>query len=148
MKVLIAIDGSDIATAALQRALRTLGPNVEFVVVEVIDPVDRVSALRSAAFDPELVRSALQDLRGDAEQHVAAAQSQLTAGGAREAEAIVLEGRAGEVLVDYAQQGGVDLVVLGTHGRSGLARTLLGSVAEYVVRHLHGVPVLLFHPEE
>jgi len=60
----------------------------------------------------------------------------------------VLEGRAGEALVNYAQQGGFDLVVLGTHGRSGLARTLLGSVAEYVVRHLHGVPVLLFHPEE
>ena len=54
MKVLIAIDGSDIATAALQRALRTLGPNVEFVIVEVIDPVDRVSALRSAAFDRSL----------------------------------------------------------------------------------------------
>lgn len=148
MKVLVAVDGSDVATAALQRALRTLGPNVEFVVVEVIDPVDRVSALRSAAFDPELVRIALQDLREDAEQHVAAARSLLATEGATEVEAIVLEGRAGEALVDYAQQGGFDLVVLGTHGRSGLARRLLGSVAEYVVRHLHGVPVLLFHPEE
>lgn len=147
-KVLIAVDGSEVATEALQCALRTVGTDARFVVAEVIDPVDRVSALGAAAFDPELIRDALDDLRDDAEQHVAEARERIVAAGAQDVDTRVLEGRAGDALVDYARRGEFDLVVLGTHGRSGLARTLMGSVAEYVVRNLHGTPVLLFHPGE
>jgi nucleotide-binding universal stress UspA family protein len=44
-------------------------------------------------------------------------------------------------ILDYADENGVDLVVMGTHGRTGLDRVLLGSVAEKVVR-LAPVPVL------
>src|SRR5690554_644857 len=104
MKTLVAVDGSETATKALERALGMLGPEVHYVVVEVIDPVDRVNALRSAAFNPDLVQAALRDLREDAEQHVAAADTHLTDAGAKHVESSVLEGRAGEVLVDYAQQ--------------------------------------------
>ena len=40
-----------------------------------------------------------------------------------------------KVLVDFANKQNVDMIVLGTHGRSGLEHLLMGSVAEYVVRH-------------
>ena len=46
----------------------------------------------------------------------------------------LLEGRAGPEIVRYAREQRIDLIVLGTHGRTGLTRALLGSVAEYVVR--------------
>lgn len=46
----------------------------------------------------------------------------------------LLEGRAGPETVRYAREQRIDLIVLGTHGRTGLTRALLGSVAEYVVR--------------
>jgi nucleotide-binding universal stress UspA family protein len=49
-------------------------------------------------------------------------------------------------IVDLAREGGYDLVVVGTHGRTGLRHALLGSVAERVVRK-SGCPVLSIHPE-
>ena len=54
-----------------------------------------------------------------------------------------LQGNPGPDLVNFAQENKVDLIVLGTHGRSGILRLLMGSVAEYVVRHAH-CPVVTF----
>jgi nucleotide-binding universal stress UspA family protein len=42
--------------------------------------------------------------------------------------------RPAEAIVDYARQAGIDLIVMGTHGRSGMSQLLVGSVAERVVR--------------
>ena len=50
-------------------------------------------------------------------------------------------GDPARVVCDYAQKSGHDLVVMGTHGRTGLSRVLAGSVAENIVRHC-AVPVL------
>ena len=44
-------------------------------------------------------------------------------------------GRPDELITMLAEQGGYDLIVMGTHGRRGLLRAMLGSVAERVVRH-------------
>jgi glycine betaine transporter len=52
-----------------------------------------------------------------------------------------LRGVPEKEIVDLAEREHVDLIVMGTHGRSGLSRVLLGSVAESVVRHAH-CPVL------
>lgn len=46
----------------------------------------------------------------------------------------VIFGRPATAIVEYAEQEGIDLIVMGTHGRSGVAHLLLGSVAERVVR--------------
>jgi universal stress protein A len=56
-------------------------------------------------------------------------------------------GTAPEEIVDYAQEHDIDLIVMGTHGRTGLARVLLGSVAETVVRTAP-CPVLTVHSPE
>lgn len=53
----------------------------------------------------------------------------------------LLEGSPSREIVRYAEDGGVDLIVMGTHGRGGIDRLLLGSVAERVVRSSE-VPVL------
>jgi nucleotide-binding universal stress UspA family protein len=53
----------------------------------------------------------------------------------------VLQGDPVETIADYAGEYGVDLVVMGTHGRGGVSRMLLGSVTERVVRTAP-VPVL------
>jgi nucleotide-binding universal stress UspA family protein len=47
---------------------------------------------------------------------------------------VVLEGDPASEIVDYARDAGIDLIVMGTHGRSGLERLLMGSVAEKVMR--------------
>ncbi|WP_132058832.1 universal stress protein [Halorussus amylolyticus] len=52
------------------------------------------------------------------------------------------EGKASEKIVEYADENDIDLIVMGTHGRTGIRHALLGSVAEKVVRH-SSVPVLM-----
>lgn len=50
---------------------------------------------------------------------------------------IFLEGDPGTEIVRYAQEAGIDLIVMGTHGRTGVERLLTGSVAEQVLRGAH-----------
>lgn len=61
--------------------------------------------------------------------------------GVNDVESVVREGHPGKVILDFAQEQKMDLIVMGTHGRRGLDRILLGSVTEEVVR-LSPVPVL------
>ena len=51
------------------------------------------------------------------------------------AKTLILEGAPGSVICDEAERHGYDLIVVGSHGRTGIKRYLLGSVAERVVRH-------------
>ncbi|HJL33241.1 MAG TPA: universal stress protein, partial [Polyangiaceae bacterium LLY-WYZ-15_(1-7)] len=55
--------------------------------------------------------------------------------------ALVVSESPAKGIVDYAEKEGVDLIVISTHGRTGLRRMMIGSVAERVVRHAH-CPVL------
>jgi len=57
----------------------------------------------------------------------------------------VLMGDAGPTIIAVANQTNADLIVMGTHGRRGLSRLLMGSVAEYVLRHA-ACPVLTIKP--
>ena len=50
-------------------------------------------------------------------------------------EEVILEGDAGEEIVNFAEKNNIDLIVVGTLGRGGIERFLMGSVAEKVVRH-------------
>ncbi len=59
---------------------------------------------------------------------------------------VVLLGTPHEVIVDYAKKINADIVIMGTYGRSGLGRVLLGSTTERVMRRAH-CPVLPIHPE-
>ncbi len=56
-------------------------------------------------------------------------------------ESILVEGNASQRILRIAQEQHCDLIILGTHGRTGLSRVLLGSVAEDVIRH-SPIPVL------
>jgi nucleotide-binding universal stress UspA family protein len=57
----------------------------------------------------------------------------------------VVLGDAAEEILNYAQSAGVDLIIMGTHGRKGLERIIFGSVAERVVKNSQ-VPVLTVNP--
>lgn len=78
---------------------------------------------------------AIDQLRRDAEQGLAAAKREAEALGAHRVDTELLVGPAWGAIVDAAREHEIDLVVIGTHGRTGLSRVLLGSVAENVVRH-------------
>jgi nucleotide-binding universal stress UspA family protein len=60
-------------------------------------------------------------------------------------EATVITGDASEQIVNFVESKGIDLVIMGTHGRMGLDKVIFGSVAERVVKTARG-PVLLINP--
>lgn len=79
-------------------------------------------------------------LRRDAEAHITPMIQTAKERGV-EAEARVVFGHIAEVILDVASKDRVDMILMGTHGRTGLARATLGSIAEDVVRHAE-VPVI------
>lgn len=56
-------------------------------------------------------------------------------------------GSPGQGIIEYSGSHGIDLIALATHGRSGVGRVILGSVADYVIRH-SDLPILLIHPNK
>ncbi len=59
---------------------------------------------------------------------------------------VILEGLAGETIVEYAKVNRINLIAMATHGRSGVGRTILGSVADLVLRE-SGLPILIVRPQ-
>ncbi|HMB53004.1 MAG TPA: universal stress protein [Thermoanaerobaculia bacterium] len=82
----------------------------------------------------------MRDAGADAEARLDEAAEKLRREGL-EVEVVAQEGYAPEVIVDAAERHAVDLIAMGTHGRTGLAHLLLGSTAERVVQHA-GCPVM------
>ena len=146
--VLVPVDGSDVCLAAVSCALNASGPGGRITLIAVVDTVSQVMHMGSAAAVPEITQSVLDAARQTAAEDLAAAEAYVAKAGGSVAHTEILDGRPGDVIVEYATRGGYDLVAMGTHGRSGLRRGIMGSVAEHVVRHLHGIPVLLIHPAE
>jgi nucleotide-binding universal stress UspA family protein len=81
-----------------------------------------------------LPESYLQEVEEEAQRGMAAALARVTAAGLT-GESVVLYGVPFQEIIDAAKARQVDLIVMGTHGRTGLMHVLLGSVAERVVQH-------------
>jgi nucleotide-binding universal stress UspA family protein len=67
--------------------------------------------------------------------------------GDKSIQTIVKEGDSGDAILDAAKESGVDIIVMGTHGRRGLDKILMGSVAEKVLRHSN-VPLFIIPSKE
>jgi nucleotide-binding universal stress UspA family protein len=61
--------------------------------------------------------------------------------------ALIMSTKPAAAIVSYARESGVDLIVMGTHGRGGVAHFLMGSVAEQVVRTAPAPVLTIRHPE-
>src|SRR5512141_1453785 len=129
-KILVPTDFSDLATAALREAGKmaskegaelialyadTFDPPMEFTSREIEDVVHSIEHSRKRAHE-ELERCIGQNVPPDVRT-----------------QAVVVEDLPVPAIIGYATRNGVDLIVMGTHGRTGIPRFLLGSVAERVV---------------
>ena len=139
--ILVATDFSDASELALEYA-RVVAQRFG-AGLRVLHVVETPMPLGSELYVP--------DLKTVAERAVVEAQQQLAATMATisgdDVIGQVLVGHAAKKIVEYADDHDVDMIVMGTHGRSGLPHVLLGSVAEKVVRKA-GCPVLTVRPSE
>jgi nucleotide-binding universal stress UspA family protein len=137
--VLVPYDGSEPAQAALAHAL-ALGPNAgAIVVVTIVDetPIISQSATTVTAYDPTPLFEALDE---QARAVLADATARCTAAGVTPRTEIVHDAPVPGILATM-QKYRCDLVVMGTHARTGVARTFLGSTTEGVLRS-SDVPIL------
>jgi nucleotide-binding universal stress UspA family protein len=87
----------------------------------------------------------MQELADGAQRHLEEWRDEAARLGAPSVEVVKAIGEPAHEIVAYAAEQGIDLLVLGTHGRSGLEHALMGSIAERVVRKAH-CPVLTVRP--
>jgi nucleotide-binding universal stress UspA family protein len=131
LKILVAYDGSPEADRALDWATRL--PDAVATVIGVV-PTLAGSEPIADAVDPTVQPDAFRDeLRTAAEK--------LTAAGV-EATALARAGNPAQVVIETAEAGGFDLILIGTRGRHAIERFLFGSTAERVAWHAT-TPVLL-----
>jgi nucleotide-binding universal stress UspA family protein len=136
MKILVAIDGSDFSQAALQSVIARPWPaGTEVKVLNVVEPPSLLMGREMAGYDPEF-EVVWKALRGQAKHLVEKAAEKL-----RETKFNVstelVEGDPKSQIIDIAHEWRADMIVLGSHGRTGINRFLIGSVSQGVVRHAH-----------
>lgn len=140
-RILVPTDFSDCAGVAAQWAAplaRLLGAAVE--VVTVVDTTHFAEIYGDEAYRTERITQihgeAMQQLEGFARRHFPGLQS---------VSCDVRDGNTFLEILQAAREKGCDLIVMGTHGRTGLAHLLIGSVAEKVVRK-SPIPVVTVRP--
>jgi nucleotide-binding universal stress UspA family protein len=134
MKILIAIDESKFSQAAVQSVVaRPWPPDTEIRVLHVVEPPSLLLGREMTAHDPEF-EAVWKALREQAKALVANATEGLRKSGLNVTSALV-EGNPKSQIIDVASHWQADLIVLGSHGRKGLDRFLMGSVSEAVFRH-------------
>jgi len=140
-KILVPLDGSKFSECILEhvKAIATGCDVPQVVLLWVIEPIRHVYEMGE-----EWRRNSEKNAEAAATEYL----SQVAAGLQEEdiaAETTVVRGQAAEEILDYVKNNQVDLVMMSTHGRSGISRWFLGSVAERVVRHCVA-PVLVASP--
>jgi nucleotide-binding universal stress UspA family protein len=127
MKVLLATDGSKFSEAATRAILSQCQPKgTEVKVLNVVDLPLLIPTLYAAQFREESLKHG--------EELVRRAEQPLVKAGYK-VETVVEEGDPKSKIVEDAAQWKADLIILGSHGRTGMDRFLMGSVSEAVARH-------------
>lgn len=147
-QILVPLDGSATSEQVLPWALALGQPaSALFTLLHVVNPSARSELQIDWPEDADdVVEIAQQRIRA-AERYLHIVAERLRGEGAKVETRIVIERQAATAILDEAQNGQNTLIALATHGRSGVARLLLGSVADKIVRGA-SVPVLVYRPQD
>ena len=144
--ILVPLDGSQLAEQILEPAL-ALGRlmHAEYTLLRIVEPL----TLRD--YDPVSARAHLsertnEEVRREAEEYLAAIAERLRADGLQCTFRAVIDRQSAAGILQAIHESGIDLIAMTTHGRGGLGRLLIGSVAYNVVRDAE-IPVLIERPK-
>lgn len=144
--IVLCTDGSELSDRALAAGLAVVAPAGRMIVATVVDAVDQTLVAGSGMAGGVMSPAALDQLaesqlaEGDGIVHAAVATLGLTG-----AETRVLRGAPGPALCDLATEVEARALLIGSSGRGGLKRALLGSVSDHVVRNAP-CPVVITAP--
>lgn len=140
--LLLPLDGSEFSEQIVDEVLRIASePRPRLVLVHVLE----APTWASHSFNAGLVGQYIQATREMVEEQLTAIAARLSEAG-YEVEWSIRNGNAGDEIVAAAEECEASMIAMATHGRSGLGRLLLGSVAQRVLNRAT-VPLLLVHPK-
>lgn len=144
-KIVVPLDGSGWAQRAVPHAVEIARANsAELILLHVFVPPAREFADQLALAGQD---AQLDQARGQMKQYLIGLRSELRDERLTVRTQMIEGAGVAHLICDYILNEGVDLVVMSTHGRSGLARFLFGSVANEVMKCVN-VPVLLIQPDK
>lgn len=142
-KILVPLDGSGLAERAIQHAVEVArGTGAEIILLRVIQaPLGKI---------PEVGQSeenvSIREIAAQSTAYLEKIASKITEEGVK-VRFVVLEGAADSAILGFAHKENVDILVMSTHGRTGLSKAIMGSVAEKVMLTTKK-PVMLVKPEK
>ena len=145
-RIMVPIDGSPTSNQGLKEAIAlATDPSARLCLLHVVDELVVTQGFDGTAYIPEnYIDEFIEALRKDGKKLLARAEERVKKSNVK-VETVLLETlghRVAELIIKQAKKWRADVIVLGTHGRRGLSRLLMGSDAEMVVREAR-VPVLL-----
>jgi nucleotide-binding universal stress UspA family protein len=143
-KILVPLDGSKLAECALSH-VKNLAKDgaVEVILLNVVHVYIQRDSEMSGYFDIHKVR---ENLFMESRKYLADVESRLVSEGIKIKMESLEGNRPADTISAYARENGVDMIVIATHGYTGLKKLMLGSVALGVLHETH-IPVLLIRPE-
>ena len=144
--VLVALDGSRDAEAALDQALALAGPEAKYVLLRVISLPPQLSSVYLPR--ATIIRHGDEErLKREAGDYLSAVEQRIRSKAPRVEKRLGTHSRPGHLIVRAAEEVNADLIAVGSHGQGALREVLLGSVTQDVVRE-GGVPVLITRVED
>lgn len=138
-------DFSKRSLAAAEYALELASQyNAKLHILHVLEKTPPVLAIRSFDLSEEKI---IESIENDAKESMEAAIKSINNEKNVELVPVIRKGIDYEEIVKYSEENDIDVIVIATKGRTGLMHTLIGSVAEKVVRHA-SCPVLVITPKE
>lgn len=147
-KVLVPLDGSELAECALSqvKTLMKEGLAEEVTIINVFWVPTALFGAGGGDFPYVDINAVQEKMKYDSIKYLADVKTKLDAEGVKVKTESIEGNRAAEVITDYVQKNNVDLIILATHGYTGLKKLMFGSVALEILHDSH-VPVLLVRPE-
>ena len=145
-KILVPLDGSGFAECSLEhvKAVTSGSSASKIILFSVVEPLSTETVYALTIAGDDLLRKAEMDNQTEARNYIGKVKNKLAKSGLK-VETVVIDGRAAEEILDYAKNNKVDLIVMSTHGKSGISRWFFGSVAQKVLQH-SSIPILLIAP--
>jgi nucleotide-binding universal stress UspA family protein len=141
-KIMVPLDGSELAECVLPHVEAFMkGFNLsDVILVRVVEP-EMPSYRGEPRIDPKIMAQREEDRKSLAKDYLAKVANRLQSEGTT-VRGEVLVGRVTESLTDYAEKNDIEIILIATHGRSGVTRWVRGSVADKILRSAN-VPVLM-----
>jgi nucleotide-binding universal stress UspA family protein len=138
MKILLAVDDSDFSRAAADAVIKAFSrADAAVHVLHVVDPLKLAPSFVGTGVGPSVpadFAGVIEEWLDQAEILVSQTAKVLASAGFHVSTS-VLEGDAKSQILDFAEKWQPNLIVVGSHGRTGIGRFLLGSVSEAIARH-------------